>query len=238
MRTLWTFLASMPATFFYAFQVRVHAALKTKRFREVADNAPMLWSKAVLRAAGVRVVVEGYENFCEGQAQVLIANHASWFDVFALASVLPPGFRFVAKNELRHIPIFGPTWIAAGHYPVDRSNRESAIASLNRAGASIREGKFTLVMFAEGTRAEGGTMGAFKKGQFVLAISAEIPIAPVAIIGSRDIMAKGRWRVHPGTVIVRFGKPISTEGLVNDDRDRLTALAFNAVAGLAGEDVH
>lgn len=227
--------ASIWATLYHASTVLIHNALGTKRFREVADHAPTRWGVAVLKSAGVRVEVEGFEHYEAGRAQVLVSNHASWFDVFALSAVLPPGFRFVAKQELSKIPIFGPSWVAAGHYAVDRSNREAAVASLKEAGQLIRQGKHTLVMFPEGTRSDDGRLKPFKKGAFVLAINSGAPILPVAVLGSREVMAKGSWVVRPGTITVRFGAPISTEGMDATDRDRLTALGRRAVAELLGE---
>ena len=234
-RTLWLYSVSLLATVVYASGVLLHNMVNSSRFRVVADQAPTKWGKAVLRAANVDVKVEGFEHYQEGQAQVIVSNHVSWFDVFALAAVLPPGIRFVAKKELSKIPIFGPAWVAAGHYAVDRSNREAAVASLNQAAELIRQGKHTLVMFAEGTRSEDGQLKTFKKGAFVLAIGSGAPILPVAVLGTREVMAKGSWAVRPGTITVRFGPPIPTTGMTLADRDILLKESWNAVAGMLGQ---
>jgi 1-acyl-sn-glycerol-3-phosphate acyltransferase len=193
---------------------------------------PKSWTDSLLRAGGVRVEMEGLENLVE--PAVLVCNHVSWYDVFALVSHLPVDARFVGKKEIVKIPFFGPAWLAAGHIPIDRTDRRAAIRSLERAGETLREHGGVVVMFPEGTRSADGGLRPFKKGAFMLALQLGVPVIPAAVSGSREIMRKGSMLVHPGTMKIRIGAPIPVEGLTVDDRDVLVERAHGAVRALAG----
>ncbi len=180
---------------------------------------PRSWTRSLLKAGGVKVEMEGLENLVE--PAVLVCNHVSWYDVFALMTHLPVDARFVGKKEIAKIPFFGPAWLASGHIPIDRSDRRSAIDSLNRAGEILRNEGGVVVMFPEGTRSTDGELLPFKKGAFMLALQLGVPVIPAAVLGSREIMPKGRMRVKPGTMQIRIGEPIPIEGLDESDRDIL-----------------
>ena len=192
------------------------------------------WSQALLKLAGVSVHVEGAENLAFDGAFIIIANHESWFDAWALAGYLPIDAHFTAKKELERIPVFGRAWRACGHISIDRSNAASAIQSMTRAGLLIKEQGLNMVFFAEGTRCPDGTLQPFKKGPFVIAIEGGIPVVPVALVGSRRIMAKGSFRIRRGDIVVRVGEPISVEGMEHADRDRLRDTVRDAVVQLRG----
>lgn len=179
------------------------------------------WSQWALWASGVRVTIEGAEHLDPSAAQVLVGNHQSWYDVFAVAGHLPRTYHFVAKKELARIPIFGAAWRAAGHIAIDRSDKGSAIASLERAGEKLKSEHSAVVIFAEGTRSSDDGLQPFKKGAFMLALHSGVPIVPFGVAGSRRILPKGGWRVRPGPIIVRFGAPIPTAGLTPLDREAL-----------------
>ena len=189
----------------------------------------MLW------AAGIQVTLEGEENLKAGFPQIVVSNHQSWFDVFALAARLPVPNRFVAKKELATIPIFGRSWRECGHVSVDRGNREAAIESLEQAWREIHEDKLTMVLFPEGTRSPDGRLQPFKKGAFVLAVQGQVPLVPVAVLGSRSIMPKGGKRVRSGEIVLRIGTPIQTEGATIRDRNRLLKECWDAVFALKRE---
>jgi 1-acyl-sn-glycerol-3-phosphate acyltransferase len=187
-----------------------------------------------LRVAGVELAVEGAERVDWKKASVVVANHQSWFDVFVLVAALPGRVRFVAKKELARIPIFGRAWRMCGHISIDRDDRRSAIESLDRAGERVRAESLTMTLFPEGTRSPDGRLQDFKKGAFVLALKTGLPIVPVGITGTRDIMPKGSFRVRPGRVRVRVGDPISPILVPGDGRDELRAQSRAAVALLIG----
>lgn len=199
------------------------------------ERAAREWGRAIIRASGSTVEIEGLERYDPEMPHILVSNHVSWFDVFAVCGYLPGHFRFVAKQELTRIPLFGRAFRQCGHVSIDRSDRSSAIASLDEAGRRIRAENLDIVMFAEGTRSADGTLRPFKKGAFVLAIESGVPIQPVAILGTRDIMPKGSFRVTPGTIRIRLGDEIPVAGLEDTDRERLRVRTHAAVAALLGQ---
>lgn len=211
------------------------AYIQGRRSRCGCDRVTRRWARLVLRLAGVRVRIEGLERVDWSEPMVIVANHQSWFDVFALVAFLPGRTRFVAKKELGRIPIFGPAWKACGHVSLDREDLTSAVQSLERAGKRVRDEKLNLVLFPEGTRSPDGRLQAFKKGAFVLAIHTEVPILPLGLAGSRAVMPKGSFRIRPGEIRIRVGEPIPVEGLSHRDRDRLLSTSRAAVAKLMGD---
>jgi 1-acyl-sn-glycerol-3-phosphate acyltransferase len=219
-RTAWTALVIIIATLIVGPMVIGAGLLRIRRLG-FYDWAGRTWSSAILWASGCPVRVDGLENIDPGSPQVLVGNHQSWFDVPAVAANLPKSFHFVAKKELENVFIFGRAWQAAGHISVDRSDRESAIRSLEAAGRQLREERSAVVIFAEGTRAPTDVLQPFKKGAFMLALHTGVPIVPFGVAGSRRVFPKGSWRVRRGPIIVRFGEPVPTEGLDPDDRDTL-----------------
>ncbi len=222
-------------TFCYAGRV---VLLSVFRHREAlcpsCDSAARGWSRAMLRLAGVSVHVEGAANLASERAFIIIANHESWFDVWALAGCLPIDARFAAKKELERIPVFGRAWRACGHVSSDRGDHDAAIESMSRAGVRIKEENLQMVFFAEGTRCPDGALHPFKKGPFVIAIEGGVPIVPVGLVGSRPIMPKGSFRIRKGVITVRVGEPIPVAGMEPSDRDRLRDAAWDAVAHLRG----
>ncbi len=167
-----------------------------------------VWCRWTLWASGTPVYAQGLENVRGDRPQIVVSNHESWYDVFAIGAAVPKRFRFVAKKELAAIPVFGLAWRLAGHISVDRSDRASAIESLQLAGDALREDNSLVVIFPEGTRSPDGTLQPFKKGAFMLALATGVEIVPAAVVGSRAVLGKGAWRVHAGPIIVRFGEPI------------------------------
>lgn len=226
-------LVAIPATIYYAIRI-VWAASRTRpEDRRMAEDGPRLWSRLILWAAGVQVVLENAEVIDPERPQILVANHLSWFDVPVLAGHLPGKYRFVAKKELTKVPFFGQAWQAAGHIAIDRFDRSKALDSLAEARRKLEEDRPTVVMFAEGTRSRTGELRPFKKGAFILGIQTGVEIVPAAIVGSWDVMATGSWKIRTGrTIKVRFGTPIPVTGLDVKDRDTLTERAHQAVAEL------
>ena len=235
LRSAWVLGAGSLLTLWYAGRVVLVSFFGSRRALCRSCNwAAREWSRSVLKLAGVSVHVEGAENLVSDGAFILIPNHESWFDVWALAGCLPINARFVAKKELARIPIFGRAWQVCGNISIDRSDRASAIESMTRAGRQIKEEGRHMVLFAEGTRCPDGVLHPFKKGPFVIAIEGGVPLLPVGLVGSRFIMPKGSFRIRPGDITVRIGEPIPVEGMVHDDRDRLSTTVRNAVVRLRG----
>lgn len=233
LNTLRTIVVGLTSMAWHASLIILASLRGAPDLKEIASRRPRQWAHDVLDSARVEVEVVGLENIPEG-ASVLVANHESWFDVFALVAHLPVDYRFVGKVELTRIPLFGRAWQAAGHIPIDRRDRQKAMESLERAGELIRRDGAVVVMFPEGTRSPDGRLLPFKKGAFVLAAQTEVPIIPVAITGSRAVMAKGSFWIRPGKVQVRIGPPIPTEGRGAEDRDALLGEARAEIERLRG----
>lgn len=226
-------LVVIPVTAWWGARILWAAWRRSPGLRCICEAAPRGWSRSLLWAAGVRVVFENPQQIVPERAQVLVANHTSWFDVLALAGHLPGTFRFVGKKELSRIPVFGRAWVACGHIAIDRGDQQAAIESLALARRVIEEDRPTVILFPEGTRSETGELRAFKKGAFVLAIQTGAEVIPAAIFGSRDVMRKGSWRIRTGrTIRVRFGDPLPVDGLEMEDRNELTRRGRDAVAAL------
>jgi 1-acyl-sn-glycerol-3-phosphate acyltransferase len=233
-RSIWALLFGTVSTAYYASRVLVAMATGSKKLWTLGHAVPTAWSKSILWASGVKVEAEGLEVLEGNQPRVLVANHESWFDVFALCAVIPSAFRFVGKQELEKVPLLGPAWVGSGHLAIDRGDRNSAVDTLREATTRMHESGLTIVMFPEGTRSPDQELQRFKKGSFVLALQAQCPIVPVGIEGSGRIMPKGSFRIRSGTIRVRVGTPISTEGLTMESRDRLLEESRVAVAELRG----
>ncbi|MBC7840869.1 MAG: 1-acyl-sn-glycerol-3-phosphate acyltransferase [Gemmatimonadaceae bacterium] len=198
------------------------------RHGSIYEKVQRFWGRAVTFGGGVRTRIHGAEFIEKHAACVYVANHVSWYDVFVLAGVLPR-WSFVAKAELRRIPIFGRGAEAVGTIFVERQNRRAAFQMYEKAAARIREGA-SVVVFAEGTRGDSYALRPFKKGPFVLAISAGVPIIPVVIHGTREVMPRGQWLVHSHEVNLHFLEPIPTAGLAYTDREKLVAQVWTSMA--------
>jgi 1-acyl-sn-glycerol-3-phosphate acyltransferase len=229
-------VALVPATAWYGLKVLWAAFRGAPPAAAVYDESPRSWSKMILTLSGARVAYHGVEVIDRTRPQILVANHTSWYDVLALTAFIPGRTCFVAKKELRDVPVFGRAAEACGHIFIDRQDRSAAVESLARARERLEEDRPTVIMFPEGTRSRDGTLKPFKKGAFVLALQAGVEIVPVAISGSRDIMRKGSWKVRPGVIDVRFGAPIAVSGLELEDRNALTERAWRAVAELQAKE--
>lgn len=227
-RGIWSWFNGAIATLVIGPPV-IAAALLGVRSRGFYDRAGRAWSRWNLWAGGSPVEVRGLEHLDPASPQILVGNHQSWFDVFAVAANIPKAFLFVAKKELEDIFIFGRAWQAAGHISIDRSNQAAAVQSLDQAGEKMRAENSAVVVFAEGTRSPTDQMLPFKKGAFMMALHTGVPIVPFAVAGSRRIFPKGDWRVRPGPIIVTFGPPIPTDGLGLADRDALMERTRNEV---------
>jgi 1-acyl-sn-glycerol-3-phosphate acyltransferase len=190
-----------------------------------------LWSRLLLATARVRVTVTFHGGaLAPDRPYVFAANHASSVDIWALFVALPVNFRFIAKKQLGHIPLFGWAMAAGRFIFIDRQNTAAAIRSIERAAERIRSGT-SVAIFPEGTRTRDGTLGPFKKGGVRLAAEAGVPIVPIAIRGSREIMPRGSIFLRRGTVHVDVGEPIATASIHSSaDRTALVEKIRDAIA--------
>jgi 1-acyl-sn-glycerol-3-phosphate acyltransferase len=179
-----------------------------------------IWAKCILVLSNIRVTVKGFSNLKPGRSYIYMANHMSNFDIPVLQAYLPVQFRWLAKAELYKIPIFGYAMKRAGYISIDRSDRKSAIESLNRAAKIIRDG-VSVVIFPEGTRSRTNHVQPFKKGGFFLAVDSGVPIIPIIIHGAGRIMPKKQMLIKPGNVILEIEKPINSSDYTRKTKDDL-----------------
>ncbi len=180
-----------------------------------------IWGKAILFISRVKVTVKGLSNISLDSSYVYMPNHESIYDIPVILGYLPVQFRWLAKAELFKIPIFGSAMRSAGYISIDRKNHNSAISSLNKAAAIIKEKDISIVIFPEGTRSVDGKIGKFKKGGFFLAINSGVPIVPVIIHGTRKIALKKSLSIKSGKVTLEILKPIKTTEYTRENKDEL-----------------
>ncbi len=174
--------------------------------RAVCDERLARWSHAVVDNARIQLEVTGRENLGDGDTYLVMSNHQSHYDIPVLFYVMGPNLRMIAKKELFDVPIFGNALRAAGFVEIDRGDRDAAIRNLQQAHALLESGTHVWIA-PEGTRSSTGRLGPFKKGAFYLALNAELPILPVTLSGTRDVLpahgvfssagAKVRVTIHP-----------------------------------------
>lgn len=229
MHTLLLYLTIVVMTLGLGVPVLVATALGVRvRAGSVWERFPNWWARAVMWAAGARIVVHHSERLAPGDVRVYVANHVSWFDIFAIGSVLPR-YRFVAKRELLRIPVFGPAVRHIAAVFVDRHNRSAAFDAYREAAAQLGAGT-SVVVCPEGTRGLDYALRPFKKGAFVLAIAAQVPVVPVVVYGTREMQPKGRLSVRPGTAELVVLDPVPTAGLGYGDRDALVRTVWERMA--------
>ena len=184
------------------------------------------WGRGIIAVSGIKVQIEGLENLAGLKSYVLVSNHQSFFDTFAIAGFLPGDPRFVAKRELLKIPIVGFAMQRGGHILIDR---ESGGKAIRKAIKVIRSG-LDVCVYGEGHRYNDNSVHEFEDGAAWLAILSKLPAVPMSISGSGRFYPRGAIFVTPGlTMRMVIGKPISTEGMRSADRTELTRRLEDAV---------
>lgn len=183
---------------------------------------------AAMRLAGVRVRAEGLENIPAGVC-IFAANHVSNLDPPAALIGIPRRISFLAKQEIFKVPIVSTALRLGKIVPVNRANTEEAIASIDHAVGILLDG-VSFVVFPEGHRSRDGRLLPFKKGTFIMAIEARVPVVPVSILGSIERMRKGSLATVPGEIVLRFGAAVDSTAYTVDQRDQLLARVQAAVA--------
>jgi 1-acyl-sn-glycerol-3-phosphate acyltransferase len=217
-RAIFFLLLFVPFTLFIIFTgVPITFLDPTGRF---LHNYGKFWGRVGLIFAGTRVEVTGTEKIPVGVPVIFMGNHQSNFDILSLYAGLPHHFSWIAKMELFRIPLFGYAMKRAGYLPLDRSDGRRALKTMDAAAEKIRGG-VSVIVFPEGTRTMDGNLLPFKRGGFLLAAKAGVPIVPFTINGSARVNPAKRLEVHPGTITIRFGDPIPTGGATGRKRDDL-----------------
>lgn len=233
LRTLWYYVVLVVSTIVHAVGSIAAGVLRVRhRPGGIYDWGTADWARWILWAAGTPVQVAGLERVPREGPVVYASNHSSMFDIWALASALPGSIRFVAKQELTRIPVFGRAMLAAGHVAIDRASRARAMEAYARAARIIRDLGVSTVVFPEGTRSRTGELLPFRNAPFGLAIAAGVPLVPVYVHATFRILPKGAWRLRPAPIRLLIGEPIPTAGLTLEDREALRERARAAVLAL------
>lgn len=235
LRTLYCWIALAILTLFVAaLYIPAGTFRPESRF---ARGVERFWVWTILRASNVRLSADGLEHVRPGESYIVMANHRSMYDIPVVHYLLGAGrdLRWIGKEELLDVPVFGWAFRASRHVAIDRQHRERGIAALERAAAESAEG-VSFVVMPEGTRSRDGRLLPFKKGGFHLAIDTGLPILPTAIMGSGKMMPKGTWWILPGSIEVIVRPPVETRGLgkdaVKELRDRVRGIIREALTDL------
>ena len=190
-----------------------------------------IWSKVILWACGVKVIVKGRENVDKSKNYIFIANHESFIDIPAVFVASPLALFFLAKKELAKVPVMG--WFIGyiGMIFIDRGNSEKSKQSLQHAGELIRNGR-NVISFPEGTRSIDGEIKLFKRGSFIISRECGIDILPMGIEGAHEVVAPGSWRIHPGTITVNIGPVIKESDFHSIPIEKYAEHAQNVVKEL------
>lgn len=230
--TRWRTLAVFAHTFSCSSRVVARAAAG-RLSRQQVDAIVDRWCGHVFRLSRTSLTAEGLDRFEHGRPYVLLSNHSSLLDIPSVCTTFPGSVRFVAKAELRRVPMFGRAMAASGILFVDRRNRAQAIEALSHAGELVADG-VSVWIAAEGGRSRDGTLGPFKKGPFHVALDLGVPLLPTWVDGANTVIPAGSLVSLTGQrVHVAYGTPIPTEGLGKADLPDLMARSRAALEALA-----
>ena len=230
LRVAWGMFADL-ALVLYTILVVPPIVVASYVFPPAAEWFAFWWCRLVLWTSGARVEAAGRERLPAQGSFILVANHQSYFDICALVIVLGRFPRFVTKQELARVPIFGQAVRALRQIVIDRANPESAKRVIEDAVRSL-PGGVQVCFFAEGARSRDGSIGPFKKGAVAFGLMTGLPMIPVSISGIRKFMPKGSWLVRPGGRIrIVFGEPVLTQGVPPEQRDALNERLRELVSG-------
>ncbi|MBT8041111.1 MAG: 1-acyl-sn-glycerol-3-phosphate acyltransferase [Xanthomonadales bacterium] len=187
------------------------------------------WARLIAWSTPVVVDVQGAENAERDRSYIVVSNHQSMYDIFVVYGWLSLDLKWVMKKELRKVPGIGLGCEKVGHIFVDRRNHAQASQAINDALQRLGDG-IGILFFPEGTRSPDGHLLPFKKGAFHTAIEQQIPLLPVSVSGTRDIMPAGSMRIFPGKARLSVHPAIETAGMTHDDLPELLRRSREAIA--------
>jgi 1-acyl-sn-glycerol-3-phosphate acyltransferase len=187
------------------------------------------WSRLILKTSGIRVRVEGLENVHADAPTIYCANHQSAMDIPVLFVNLPVQFRFAAKRSLFDIPFMGWHMRRSGFIPIDRERPREALKSMKKAAQEIHDGK-SVLLFPEGHRSRDGQLLPFKAGSFYIAILAGVPIVPITINGTPNVLKPDTYHVRAGQTEMIIHPAIPTEGLNLKEAEALSEKVKGVIA--------
>jgi 1-acyl-sn-glycerol-3-phosphate acyltransferase len=216
---VWGAAATAMAVLYTAIFAPLAALVGLLGYPHMATPVTRLWARLILWTCGVEIEIDGLENLAGLDTYVLVSNHQSFFDIFAISAWMPGDPRFVAKRELEKIPVVGMAMRRAGHITIDRAKGGQAI---RKAVKAVRDG-FSIIVFAEGTRHSDNRVHPFNDGAAWLAIATRQKCVPMAISGTAGFFPRGARIVRPGRRMrMAIGPAIDTAHLHGADREALT----------------
>jgi 1-acyl-sn-glycerol-3-phosphate acyltransferase len=229
LRTVWAAIVAVAIT--------IPVSLAVIAVSLVSSSAPLIdsmirwWARRLVGGAGIDLRLEGGETIDWSQRYVLVPNHYSYFDIPCILGAIEHPIRFMAKQSLFSVPIFGWAIGRAGFIPVDRKDRSKAAKSFGMAAERIRK-QNSIVIFPEGGRTPTRELREFQRGAFLLAKKSALPLLPIAIDGTFDVFRVGASRVTPGRVTVKIGTPIDPSAFSVRDKDALSSAARTQIEGM------
>jgi 1-acyl-sn-glycerol-3-phosphate acyltransferase len=195
------------------------------------DAIARAWSRILLRISGVRVRTQGLERLDLDRSYVFAGNHLSLMDTPVVLGNIPIRFLFLVYEKYMRLPFLGTHLRRAGHLSVVSGDPRASFRSMTEAARIIQQRNISILLFPEGRRSTGG-IEEFKEGAAYIAIKAGVPIVPIRISGTREVLPVGSVNVRPGAVELRIGDPIPTATLTLKDRGKLTEMVRDRVVEL------
>ena len=208
----WTLIFGLPGIFLTIFE---------SNKGRILGYCARMWAKYILFFCRIEYSVKGLENLNPSSNYIFAGNHASMFDIPLAFAGLPYWLVPIAKKELKSVFILGWIMNTAGHIWVDRKRSEDALKSLARAKASLKSMPRSILLFPEGTRTKDGSLGSFKKGGLLLSKETNIPIVPIAFIGTYNLLNKNSFKMHGNRLELRVGKPLPVKESFFENKNEL-----------------
>ena len=235
MRYIWIIFNAAIWTSFFGL-LGIFASVFESNKGKTLGHCARLWGKFILFFTGVRYSVKGLDNLDPKGAYIFACNHASGYDVPLAFAGLPYWLISIAKIELKSVFILGWVMETAGHIFVDRKRSENAIASLEKAKESLINNPRSILLFPEGTRTMDGELGFFKRGGLMLSLDTGIPIVPVGLVGTFEMLKKGTWSFKNQPLEIRIGNPIHPKTFSNDSKNSLAKYVKSQVHALLDQN--
>ena len=235
MRYIWIIFNAAIWTSFFGL-LGIFASIFESNKGKTLGHCAKLWGKFILFFTGVRYSVKGLDNLNPKGPYIFACNHASGYDVPLAFAGLPYWLISIAKIELKSVFILGWVMETAGHIFVDRKRSENAIASLEKSKKSLINNPRSILLFPEGTRTMDGELGFFKRGGLMLSMDTGIPIVPIGLVGTFEMLKKGTWSFKNQPLEIRIGNPIHPKTFSNDSKNSLAKYVKSQVQALLDQN--